>query len=402
MRALPTAPHRMMFLAGALSAAVSGLWWLVELAGRALPSLAPPAAVVPLWAHSWLMLFGLYGPFIMGFLFTTFPRWQSGPPVPRGAYAPVFALFMASLVAAVAGLLFSSLWFFIGVVLGAFAWLFGWLALLRVMLAANDIVAHAVVAALAIGLGTAAQFLFAVGTYSGDTTMMHMALRTALWTALLPLFFAVCHRMLPFFTQAAVPGYQAHRPLWWLVLATVLFLSHQALALASLYDWLWLPDGLLCMLTLAVGLRWRPLASRGNPLLWTLYVAYFWLPAGLLLQLLADLGYALDGNWLFGRAPLHALGIGFMASMLLAMVTRVSLGHSGRKLWMDRFTLMCFLAVQCAAVLRVASELTQTSWPALFMPLVLASVALWVAGLWPWALRHGRMYLAPRVDGKPG
>ena len=110
MRALPTAPHRMMFLAGALSAAVSGPWWLVELAGRALPSLAPPAAVVPLWAHSWLMLFGLYGPFIMGFLFTTFPRWQSGPQVPRGVYVPVFALFMASVVTAVARLLVPSRW----------------------------------------------------------------------------------------------------------------------------------------------------------------------------------------------------------------------------------------------------------------------------------------------------
>ena len=91
-----------------------------------------------------------------------------------------------------------------------------------------------------------------------------------------------------------------------------------------------------------------------------------------------------------------------MSSMLLAMVTRVTLGHSGRKLWMDRFTVLCFLAVQCAAVLRVASELTQTRWPALSVPLLLASITFWVAGLWPWALRHGRMYLAPRVDGKPG
>lgn len=402
MKSLQAAPHRMMFLAGMLGVAASGLWWLAELAGRALPALAPPAAVAPLWAHSWLMLFGLFGPFIMGFLFTTFPRWQAGPEVPRAAYVPVFVLLAASLASAVTGLLFSSLWFFVGVVLGAFAWLGAWIALLRVMLGAQNVVAHAVVAAGAVGLGTATHFLFAVGVYSGDVTLLHMLLRLALWAALLPLFFAVCHRMLPFFTQAAVPGYQAHRPLWWLVAATALFLAHQALALASLYGWLWLPDGLLFALTLAAGLRWRPLASRGNPLLWTLYVAYFWLPAGLFLQLLADLGFAMTGDWLVGRAPVHALGIGFMSSMLVAMVTRVSLGHSGRKLWMDRFTLLCFLAIQGAALLRVASELAQWRRPALFLPLLLASVALWVAGLWPWAWRYGRVYLAPRVDGKPG
>ncbi len=402
MHPLQAAPHRMMFLAGMLSAGASGLWWLFELAGRVVPVLAPPAAVAPLWAHSWLMLFGLFGPFILGFLFTTFPRWQSGPEVPRSTYLPIFVLLLAALAAAIAGLLFSSLWFFIGVVLGACAWLAGWIALLRVMLAARDLVSHAIVAAGAIGLGTASHFLYAVGVYTGDVTLLHMVLRLALWTSLLPLFFAVCHRMVPFFTQAAVPGYQAHRPLWWLVLATALFLSHQALALASLYSWLWLPDGLLFALTLVAGLRWRPLASRGNPLLWTLYVAYFWLPAGLFLQLVADLGFVATGEWLVGRAPVHALGIGFMASMLLAMVTRVSLGHSGRRLWMDRCTVLCFFALQAAAVLRVAGELSQARWPALFLPLLLASVALWVTGLWPWAIRHGRMYLAPRVDGKPG
>lgn len=402
MRSLSAAPHRMMFFAGMLCVAASGLWWLLELAGRALPALAPPAAVAPLWAHSWLMLFGLFGPFIMGFLFTTFPRWQSGPEVPRSAYVPIFVLLAGSLAAAIAGLLFSSMLFFVGVVLGAFAWLAGWLALLRVMLAAQNVVAHAVVAAIAVGLGTAAQFLFAVGVYAGDVVLMHMVLRVALWAALLPLFFAVCHRMVPFFTQAAVPGYQAYRPLWWLVLATALFLSHQALAVTSQYGWLWIPDGLLAALTLGVGLRWRPMAGRGNPLLWTLYVAYFWLPAGLLLQLVADLGFATTGDWLVGRSPIHALGIGFMSSMMVAMVTRVSLGHSGRKLWMDRFTVLCFFAVQSAAVLRVASELTQSRWPALMPLLLLLSIAFWVAGMGSWALRYGRMYVEPRVDGKPG
>lgn len=399
---LSAAPHRAMFFAGMLAVAVSGIWWAVELLGHALPALAPPVAVAPLWAHSWLMLFGLFGPFIMGFLFTTFPRWQAGPEVPRQAYVAAGALFVASLAAALAGLLFSSLWFFIGVVLGACAWLVGWVALLRVLLAANSIVAHAVVASVAVGLGTATQFLFAVGVYSGDVTLLHMLLRFALWAALLPLFFAVCHRMLPFFTQAAVPGYQAYRPLWWLVAATVLFLLHQALALASLYTWLWLPDGLLLGLALMAGLRWRPLASRGNALLWTLYVAYFWLPAGLLLQLVADLGFVLGGEWPIGRAPVHAIGVGFMSGLLVAMVTRVSLGHSGRPLRMDRFTLLSFALVQAAALLRVASELILTSLPALFLPLVLASVAAWLAGLLPWALRYGRFYLAPRVDGRPG
>jgi uncharacterized protein involved in response to NO len=76
---------------------------------------------------------------------------------------------------------------------------------------------------------------------------------------------------------------------------------------------------------------------------------------GLGLQFAADLSFALTGDWALGRAPLHALGIGFLSSLVLAMATRVTLGHSGRRLIMDRFTVACFVALQVAALLRVAS-----------------------------------------------
>jgi uncharacterized protein involved in response to NO len=84
------------------------------------------------------------------------------------------------------------------------------------------------------------------------------------------------------------------------------------------------------------------------------------------------------------------------------MATRVTLGHSGRKLWMDRYTVVCFLLVQAAAVLRVLSEISISVVPQLFLGLVAASAAAWLAGLAPWAVRYGRIYLVPRIDGRPG
>jgi len=391
----------MMFVAGMLTGMAGGLWWVAGLAGRMAPAFLPPAAVAPIWVHAWLMVFGLLGPFVFGFLFTTFPRWQSATEVRRAVYVPVFAVLLAAACLALVGALTSARWFLAGVALAAAGWLAAWAVLMSVMLRAQAIVSHAVVAACAIGIGAVSQLAYAAGLWLDDAAILHLALRAALWGCLLPLVYAVCHRMIPFFTQSAVPGYRAHRPGWWLYAVVTLCLAHLALALAGGFGWLWAVDAPLAAITLYGGLRWQPRAARGIPLLWTLYAAYFWLPLGLALQAAADVSFALTGDWLLGRAPLHALGIGFLSSLVVAMASRVTLGHSGRRLSMDRFTLACFLALQLAAVLRVGSELL-TALPAAFLPLVVTSAAVWFAGIAAWSLRYGRMLLLPRIDGRPG
>jgi uncharacterized protein involved in response to NO len=399
-RAFPAAPHRMMFVAGMLTATAGGLWWAAGLFGRLWPAVMLPAQAAPIWVHAWLMVFGLLGPFIFGFLFTTFPRWLSAPEVRRAVYVPMFGALVTSLGLVLWGAMGGHGFFLAGVAIACLAWLAAWAILLAVMLRAQAIVSHAVVAAAGLGVAALSQLAFAAGLWLGDAAVLHLAPRAALWGGVLPLVYAVCHRMIPFFTQSAVPIYKAVRPTWWLVAFSVLCLAHLALALVGAYGWLWLVDGPLAALALYSGLRWQPLRARKLPLLWTLYVAYFWLPLGLGLQFVADVSFALTGDWLLGRAPLHALGIGFLSSLVVAMASRVTLGHSGRKLVMDRFTLGCFLALQVAAILRVGSELL--SLPVVVLPLILASALIWVTGMAFWSFRYGKMLVLPRIDGRPG
>jgi uncharacterized protein involved in response to NO len=82
------------------------------------------------------------------------------------------------------------------------------------------------------------------------------------------------------------------------------------------------------------------------------------------------------------------------------MVTRVTMGHSGRPLAMDRAALACFVAVQAAAVARVASEIAAS--PTAIRWLLLGSIAAWLASFAFWGSRHAPVYLAPRSDGRPG
>jgi uncharacterized protein involved in response to NO len=390
----------MLFVAGMFVATAGGLWWAASLFGRLVPQAMLPMQVVPVWVHAWLMVFGLLGPFLFGFLFTTFPRWQSAPEVSRRLYVPVFGGLCLAPCLGLAGALGSAPAFLAAVILGGVTWLVAWAVLLRVMLVAERIVSHAVVAAVAVGVASLAQLGYAAGLWLNDAAILHVAVLAALWGGALPLVYAVCHRMIPFFTQAAAPGYRAVRPTWWLVAVSGLLAARLALVFAGAFSWLWAVDLPLALLTLYTGLRWRPLSAHGIPLLWTLYVAYFWLPVGLALQSAADVSFAMTGDWILGRAPLHALGIGFLSSLVLAMASRVTLGHSGRRLVMDRFTLACFLVLQGAAVLRVCSELTPDS--ALVLPLLLASALAWLTGMLPWAARYGKMLLLPRIDGRPG
>jgi uncharacterized protein involved in response to NO len=390
----------MMFVAGMSAATAGGLWWAAGLVGRLWPAWMPPVAVAPVWAHAWIMVFGLLGPFIFGFLFTTFPRWQNAPEVRRVVYVPVFAALVTSLLLALWGTLGSPAVFLLGVTISCLAWFGAWIVLLQVMRGAKAIVSHAVVAAAALGIATLSQVGFAVSLWRDDAELLRLAPQAALWGGLLPLVYAVCHRMIPFFTQSAVPVYKTIRPTWWLVAASLLCLLHLVLMLFGAPGWLWLADAPLALLTLYCGLRWQPLRSRPYPLLWTLYVAYFWLPLGLGLQLAADVAYALAGEVWLGRAPLHALGIGFLSSLVLAMASRVTLGHSGRRLVMDGFTVACFLLLQAAALLRVCSEIPAAgSWA---LQMIAGSAVLWTAGMIAWSTRYGRMLILPRIDGRPG
>ena len=97
-------------------------------------------------------------------------------------------------------------------------------------------------------------------------------------------------------------------------------------------------------------------------------------------------------------APLHAATMGFVASILFAMVTRVTCGHSGRPLVADDVTWRLFWLLQTATLLRQGAEL----WPQGYAWLVTAAILAWLAAFAGWAWKYVPAYLRPRADGKLG
>ena len=115
--------------------------------------------------------------------------------------------------------------------------------------------------------------------------------------------------------------------------------------------------------------RWKGFATISNPLLFVLHVAYLWLPVGYAL-----LGCAVFG-WLFApTAALHALTMGAIGSMVLAVTTRVALGHTGRPLQAARATVMAYWIFMLAVLIRVLGPLSGTG----YMLLIDLSAAGWM------------------------
>ncbi len=399
---LTAAPHRLLFFCGMLNLALASLWWVGHLVARytGFPLFALQVAVAPIWAHSFLTLFTMLPTFVFGFLFTTFPRWMNGPQVPRAAYVATALLLVAATVTWLAGVHTGRALQLAGVLLALAGMATGLSALLRVLIDAEQVVSHAVVAIIALAVGIVAACGFAYGIWSDNDFAAHFAVRTALWGFLLPIFFAVCHRMVPFFSQNAIAGYVAWRPRWTLVAVVSLAYARLLLGTVGAFRPLVVIDLATTALTAACAWRWSSRGARGNPLLWALYAAIAWLPIAMALQTVRDASFVLTGTWALGRAPIHALGIGYFGGLLVAMVTRVTLGHSGRPLRMDRTALACFAGVQFAALARVCSEIVTT--PEMVRDLLLGSAALWLAAFGTWVVRNAGIYLSPRIDGKPG
>lgn len=393
---LMRAPHRLLFFIGASNLLLAMLWWALWLGAlRGLWTPQPPPLPAA-WLHALLMQYLVLPSFIFGFLLTVFPRWMGQPELPRRCYAPVGAgLFggQALLIAAACGWS-PGLW--PGLLLAVAGWTAGLFVLGSVLKAAGanrNWHARACFAALLLGwLG----LLLFLAVARGHATLMpvHVALGT--FGLLLPVYLTVAHRMIPFFANSVVAGYVPWRPLRWLAAVWALMLLRLLLTVVHGDAWLWLADAPLLALSIQALWHWWPRGPMPGLLL-ALLLALAWLPISFALYLLQDIAPMLGHPQLLGRAPLHALAVGLFGSLLVAMVTRVTQGHSGRALVMPKVAWFAFVALQAVAIMRIVAELSADPYGWHF-----AAGIGWLLALAPWVVRLGWIYLSPRQDGKTG
>lgn len=401
--AFTAAPHRMMFFAGAVQMVLALLFWGAELIGRYTELWTPPrTSVAPAYAHLFLMEYALFPLFFLGFLMTTYPRWMDTAPIPRRHYVRSFGLLAAGLILFYFGLFTTRALLGAGVALYLAGWAAALHALLRVYATAPardrfyERLLNGALLAGAAGIGA-----YGLWVASARAGLLAFARDAGLWWFLVPVVVTVAHRMIPYFSNSVLRPYSVYQPRAGLLIMLGCSLVHGSLAIAGLRQWTWPPDLVFLAVALHHTGRWGLARSLRVRLLAVLHVGFAWCSAALAL-------YALQSLWLWGTgrsilalAPLHALGIGFLTGMTVAMASRVTLGHSGRALVADTFTWVCFWGTGLTALLRIAAALAPAFRPD-GVSLNLLAAGAWLVFLGAWVARYAPMYVRPRIDGRPG
>ncbi|ULH04819.1 NnrS family protein [Aeromonas caviae] len=377
---------RPFFLFGALFSALAMLGWLGQLNGWfALPRIANP-----IWWHAHEMLFGFGAAIVAGFLLTAVQNWTAHPGVRGWPLALVVGLW-----AIPRGLL---PWFGESNVTLMVMDL-AWLPLCTWFLARPIIVTRQWRNLFFVPLLLVLTLLnTACWRWHAEWPLVeHILLATVLlFTTLIAVMGG---RVIPFFTARAT-GAEKALPLPWL----------ERIALASLWLilllWLVLPTQwvigiqMFPLYIVAAGahlyrqLRWRPGITVAHPLLWSLHLAYLFIPLGLTALAARTAGWPIALS-----LASHLFSAGSMGAMILGMIARVSLGHSGRALQIGRRITAAFVLVILSALLRVLLPLC---WPDLTLTGWNLSGWSWVAayGLFIWV--YTPILTSPRADGRPG
>jgi uncharacterized protein involved in response to NO len=159
----------------------------------------------------------------------------------------------------------------------------------------------------------------------------------------------------------------------------------------------WFSGILAALAAAAHGLRlagWRSSRTRGEPILWIMHVAYAWLPLGFALK-----AFALLGDFAWASRWQHAFGAGVLATMILAVMTRVSLGHTGRPLIVSRAIVAAYVLLTAAALLRVFGI---ALFPAHYLLTLTVAATAWMLSFGIFLLCYAPILWRPRADGAPG
>lgn len=379
---------RVFFLGGALFSTLAMLLWILTLSGAT----ALPGVQNPIWWHAHEMLFGFALAIVAGFVMTAMQNWTGIPGIKSWPLAVVSGLWLLPrLLMPLRGEL-SPL---------VIALDLAWLPIVAGMLARPVLQVKQWRNLFFVPLFLFFTLLNALSYYAAVSGNWQLSERIfiTMVLALSALITVMGGRVIPFFTARATRTDKVE-PLPWLERLSLISVW------LSVFAWLLLPripaaNVLLALILIVAAIahllrlsRWNYKLTGPVPLLWILHLGYLFIPLGFL-----ALAAALIQMGVSVSLASHWLTAGAMGSVILGMIARVSLGHSGRTLDITRPMVLAFVLVILAAILRTLLPMIA---PTLTIAAYHSSAACWVAayGLFCWV--YWPILMTPRADGHPG
>ncbi len=381
-------PFRLFFLLTGLYGVVTVGAWMSYLFG----GLALPLGWSSVHWHAHEMLFGLTSAAIAGFLLTAMCNWTGAPPLRGSALVGLACLWLAGRV-----MMWTASWWPAGWVAVVDLLFLPWMAIYvaRVLLAHGNKRNLIMVAILL--LLTLANGMMHAGFMTGSGFWLTLGQLTA-FNLITLMMVVIGGRIIPLFTinwlrnnggdiAAVAPSARLDR----VTLITT--------ALLVPADWLigfpWITGFLAAVAGVLHGARlatWGGWKTGREPLLWILHLGYVWIVVALLLKGAAAFNLVAASVWQ------HTLGVGAMGTLILGIMTRVALGHTGRSLALPPFGVLIYLAITLGALSRVLTAVHVMDYR---VGLSIAAIG-WTLAFSLFVLIYWPILSRPRADGRPG
>jgi uncharacterized protein involved in response to NO len=373
---------RPFFLLGSIYAVIAIAVWVWMFQSGQPTTLQVPA----LWWHVHEMVFGFAMAIVVGFVLTAVQNWTGINGTKHHRLAILVGLWLAPRVL---------LW------TPTPLWLISSIEALFLAMTAFEVGTRVVKAKGWRNLFFVPLFVLAiVANFASYATVKGMPPfpSSAVWQAMLWWFTLLLSimgsRVIPFFTARRF-NFEKPQPIVWLdwvanlPLVGLFILSFFPMTFAQLGQPLMVISGLAHLIRV---MRWQPWRTLSEPLVWSLHATYLCIPVSLLLRGLLDNPFA-------SHNMLHMFAIGAIGGVILAMIARVTMGHTGRAIYQGPNMSVAFAAIILAALVR---SLGVAFFPQYLIESVNISAALWIFAFAMYVGMFGKMLITPRVDGHPG
>lgn len=377
---------RPFFLFGSLFSIVALFIWLSLLSGSSV--FDPFGGAI--WWHSHEMLFGFVAAIIVGFLLTAVQTWTGVPSIKGGRLLFLLLLWLSARLLLLASLPLSGWWsIIVDLAFLPIAAIFFAIPIIRVKQYRN------LVFVPILSFMSIANALMHWGVLSGDTRYVQQGSYSMIMLVSLVMSI-IGGRIIPMFTANGTKTKKVPAIAWLeqlsiisMVLMVLIFITQAVL-----------PKPFIAGLAFAACVshffrffRWRFWVTFRVPLVWSLHLSYVCIPVGLLLL---SAHYAFDVLTL--AQAMHVLTIGGMGTMILSMISRVSLGHTGRPLIVGTLMSAAYGLVFVSAVVRTFGGALVEN----YQVVMACSIFAWAAGYGAFIVRYLKVLTRARVDGRAG
>lgn len=389
---------RIFFLSSALSGAFFMLWWLLSYSAHW--PLPVGALKLPQYWHGHEMLFGFGVAVVGGFLLTAVQNW-TGVPMPKGE--KLFWVWLPWLLARLVFLIAPALALLGGLLDLVFSLLLASAVLNACRAAEGQLKRQAGIIAK-LYLLVLANGLFLLGLLT-KLSLMRSSLYLTLFV-IIGLVITIGRRVMPFFTRNGLmpqgvqfePKNDERLDKWCLnSFLTFFFLELLTLHFAS--PWLQVPASLAALATGVLNAKrlagWFHPGIFRVPLLWSMFFAFATMIVGFGLYALQAFGGRISDS-----LAMHSFALGGIGMMVLSMMGRVSLGHTGRNIMAPPGTLIVGLWLLVLAY--GARVLLPLFWPAQMVFGIWLAQSAWIGAFGLLIYSYTPIWLSPRIDGKKG